>query len=339
MKNRLINAIGGQLNIPRDNLESVCQIVYSVAGQMALASLWDYDEEHDSVSVQHFKNRVIKILDAYIDLFPEISTLFLDDKTGLAEDIYTVYLHNGLLYHSANRVSPVAYAEAVSDNICLLKGASPDSKLFMSGLGFYTVAKQPADRTTANLFGLQEQSFESYLENLLCYDEWKEISWPDNTEFLRLVPPFTRGYWQLEPNYDNRISIARFGEPNRIYTFYRYIDGVFQYKTIPEWCLKDYYTNEVNQKEYLRIAVALLMRYGTLPKIEVKETGNQMVIKVGYRFPPSEEYFFILYSWPLRFDFAPNETQVFTRKMSKLIYPVFKKEMISLGYQFVEELL
>lgn len=339
MKKRLINSIGEQLNIPREDLESICQIVYSVAGQMALASLWDYDEDHDSVSVQHFKNRVIKIFDAYSDLFPEISTLFLDDKTGLAEDIYTVYLHNGLMYHSANRVSPVAYAEAVSDNVCLLKGASPDLKLFMSGLGFYTAAQQPTDKTIATLFGLQEQSFESYLEEMLGYDQWKEITWPDNTEFLRLDPPFTRGYWQQEPNCDDRISIARFGEPNRIYMFYRYIDGVFQYKTIPEWCLKDYFTNEANDMEYIRIAVGLLMRYGTLPKIEVKETGSQLEIKVGYRFPPSEEYFFRLYSWPLRFDFAPNETQVFIRKMSKQIYPVFKKEMISIGYQFVEELL
>lgn len=337
MKNRLINAIGGQLNIPRSGLESICQIVYSVAGQMALASLWDYDEEQDSVSVQHFKNRVIKIIDAYIDLFPEISPYFLDDKTGIAEDIYTVYLHNGLLYHSANRVSPVAYAEAVSDNICLLKGASPDLKLFMSGLGFYSAEQRSTERTIANLFGLQKQSFESYLEELLSYDEWKEITWSDNTEFLRLDLPFSRGYWQQEPNYDDRISIARFGEPNRIYTFYRYYEGVFQHKSIPVWRLKDYFTNAANDMEYIRIAVALLNRYGTLPKIQVKETGNQIELKVGYRFPPSEEYFFRLYSWPMRYDFEPNETQVFTRKMSKQIYPVFKKEISSIGYQFVEE--
>lgn len=40
------------------------------------------------------------------------------------------------------------------------------------------------------MFGLQEQSFESYLEELLAHCEWKQIEWPDNSEFLRLDPPF-----------------------------------------------------------------------------------------------------------------------------------------------------
>ena len=43
------------------------------------------------------------------------------------------------------------------------------------------------------MFGLQEQSFESYLEELLAHCEWKQIEWPDNSEFLRLDPPFKVG--------------------------------------------------------------------------------------------------------------------------------------------------
>lgn len=336
MKNRLIETIGGQLNIPKNDLESICQIVYSVAGQMALASLWDYDEEHDSVSVKHFKHRVIKIYEAYTDLFPEIAPLISEDKEVLAEDIYSVYLHSGLLYHSSNRVSPVALAEASSNNIRLLKGFSPDEKHFMSGLGFYSVGQYPNSGTVANLFGLQTQSFESYLEELLDDNVWSETTWPDNTEFLRLDPPF-RSYWQQTPTIDGRISLARYGEPNRLYGFYCYKDGMILQKPIPEWRLKDYYSNDANQMEYIRVAIALLNRYGNLPKITAKDTGDLIEIKVGYCFPPSEEYFFRLYSWPMRYDFAMNEIQRFSRKMSKLFYPVFKKELSSIGYQFVEE--
>ncbi len=339
MKNRLLESIGKQLNISINNVDSICQIVYSVAGQMALASLWDQNEEHDKVSVKHFKHRIVKIIDAYTDLFPEIYALFPDDKTALVEEIYSVYLHNGFLYHSANCVSPAALSEAVSDNICLVRGASPDAKLFMSGLGFYSTTKHSSDRSVANLFGLQEQSVENYLDEILSFDDWKEIAWPENTEFLRLDPPFTISYWQQKPNYDDRISLARFGEPNKIYSFYRFQDGVFQHKSIPEWRIKDYFTNEIAYGGYRRIAVALLMRYGTLPKIKAKDTGSMMEIRVGYRLPLSEEYFFRLYSWPTRYDFAPKEEPMFIRKMSKQFYPVFKKELSSMGYQFVEELL
>lgn len=337
MKNQLIESIGGQLNIPRVDLESTCQIVYSVAGQMALASLWDYDEEHDSVSVQHFKHRVIKIYEAYTDLYPEIAPLISNDKTALAEDIYSVYLHSGFLYHSANRVSPAAFAEAASENIRLIRGASPDEKLFMSGLGFYSVAQYPTSKAIASLFGLQSQSFESYLEELLGNDIWTEIIWPENSEFLRLDSPFIRGYWQQKPTDDGRISIARYGEPNRLYSLYRFYDGVFQQIAIPEWRLKDYYSNEPSHSEYIRAAAALLNRYGNLPEIKALDIGDLVAIKVGYRLPPSEEYFFRLYSWPMRYDFETNEIQRFSRKMSKMVYPLFKKELSSIGYRFVEE--
>lgn len=43
MGNELIISIGRQLNIPGkvDN-EWMCRVIYSIAGQMGLASLWDY---------------------------------------------------------------------------------------------------------------------------------------------------------------------------------------------------------------------------------------------------------------------------------------------------------
>ena len=40
----------------------VCRVVYSVAGQMALASLWDHTEDGGSVFIQHFKSRIGQFL-------------------------------------------------------------------------------------------------------------------------------------------------------------------------------------------------------------------------------------------------------------------------------------
>ena len=60
------------------------------------------------------------------------------------------------------------------------------------------------------MFGLQKQSFESYLEELLAHCEWEQIEWPDNSEFLRLDPPFKWGYWQQIPEKNDHISLARY---------------------------------------------------------------------------------------------------------------------------------
>lgn len=63
MTNDLIASIGRQLNIPKsDSNEWARQVVYSIAGQMALASLWDYDENGESVSIQHFKTESLRFL-------------------------------------------------------------------------------------------------------------------------------------------------------------------------------------------------------------------------------------------------------------------------------------
>ena len=73
MINDLLNSISKELNIPKTaGNEWVCQIVYSVAGQMALASLWDHTEDSDTISIQHFKDRMKQIFDAYRSLFPQV---------------------------------------------------------------------------------------------------------------------------------------------------------------------------------------------------------------------------------------------------------------------------
>lgn len=339
MRNGLIASIGRQLNIPKSaNNEWICQIVYSVAGQMALASLWDHNEDNSSVSIQHFKNRIAQVFDAYTGIYPQIGYMFPEDKTDLIDEMFSIYLQNGFLYHSAYQISPAAPAVASYENMVFHRGSSPDTMLFMSGLGFYSIQKPHFEMTIPKMFGLQEQAFESYLEEMLSHSEWETIDWPDSAEFLRLDSPFKRGYWQQVPTKDNRISLARYGDPNKIYVFYRYDNGTYQQKAIPEWRIQDYYSNKAgNYGEYRRIATALLMHYGTLPEIKVISSGNLIEIKLGYRLPPSEEAFFKLYSWPVRYDFTAKSPQVFTRKMAKQVYPMFKHELELIGYRFVEE--
>jgi len=127
MTNDLISLIGNHLNIPKsaDN-EWICQVIYSVAGLMALASLWDQGESNSSVSIQHFKNRLAQIFDVYEGLYPEIRFLLPKDKTDLFEEIYSIYLRNGFFYHSSHQISPAAPATAGNGNLVLHRGFSLD---------------------------------------------------------------------------------------------------------------------------------------------------------------------------------------------------------------------
>lgn len=337
MTNGLITSIGRQLNIPKSNdNEWICQVVYSVAGQMALASLWDHMEDESTVSVQHFKKRIAQVFDAYEGLYPEIAAMLPDDRADLMDEMYSIYLRSGHLYRSAYQVSPSAPARSECGGVVLHRGASPDARLFMSGLGFYSVSAQKSriDNSIAAMFGLQEQPLESYLNELLEHGEWEPVDWPENAEFLRLDPPFYGGYWKQASDKDRRISLARYGEPKKIYVLYRYYEGAYQQKAIPQWRMQDYFSNTAGSSgEHWRIAAALLNRYGILPPIKASTGGDFVEIKLGYLLPPSEETFLKLYSWPMRYDVP----QAFTRKMARQIYPVFKRELETIGYRFVEE--
>jgi len=339
MTNDLLNTIGKQLNIPRTaDSEWICQIVYSVAGKMALASLWDHTEDQSSISIQHFKNRMAQSFDAYEGIFPQISHFLPNDKSNLLEEIYSIYLRTGFLYHSAYKIAPAVSVQANYENLTFNRTTSPDNTFFMSGLGFYYPQKLSANSTVVDMFGLQHQRFENYLAELIKQNEWEPIEWPDDTEFLRLDPPFSRGYWQQVPEKSQRVSLARYGEPNKLFVFYRYHAGRYQQKPIPEWRIRDWFSSgAVNYGEYRRIAIALLKQYGTLPAIKTKSIGNLVEINVGYRLPPSEEEFYKLYSWPATYDFSSNLPQVFTRKMAKQVFPMFKHTLETLGYCFVEE--
>lgn len=336
MTSDLIASIGRQLNIPGpDDSERICRIVYSVAGRLALASLWDYTEDKGPVSIQHFKKRIAKVFDAYESLCPEVTVMLPQDKTDLIDEMYSTYLRCGYFYHSAYQIAPAAPAQAGYGALTLCRGASPDAGLSISGLGLYSHSGEgkAAGGSIAAMFGLQEQTLGRYLDELLESGEWETAAWPENTEFLRLAPPFSRGYWQQEPNRDGRISLAKYGEPNKLFAFYRYDNGVYRQKPIPQWRIEDYDSaGSGGFGEYFRIAAALLNRYEALPEIKAAASGALVEVKLGYRLPPPEEAFFKLYSWPARYD-AP---QVFTRTMARQVYPVFKHELEAIGYRFVE---
>ncbi len=335
IKEELISSIRSQLNIPKsEGNEWIYQTVYSLAGRMALASLWDSNGENNSVSVQHFKDRIEQILSAYESIYPEISPFLPMDKAELIDEIYFIYLRSGHFYHAQYKISPAAAVCAGYGDVTLHRGHAPDAQLYMSGLGFYSIQNHATEKTIAEMFGLQSQTFEDYLSDLLEKGDWSEIDWPESCEFLRTSPPFSAGYWQQKPDENHRISLARFGKARNQFVFYRFEHGAYYQKSIPDWRIRDDFDDR-NFGEYRRIVIALLKRYDSLPAIKAKLNDNLVEIQLAYRLPPSEEDFFKLYSWPVQY--KGLSSQKFKRKMTKKIYSVFRHELEAMGYRFLEE--
>ena len=341
MKDQLISEISKQLNIAETaGTESLCKAIYSTTGKMALASIWDHPEDEKFVSIQHFKKRAAQVLDAYLSIYPEAGHRFPLDRSGIIEDIYETYRRNGFFYHSSHRLYPAAPSTGGMGQCALYRGVPPEKPCYMSGLGLYGVTKAAEhSQSAAEMFEMQKQPLSDYLQEVLASNDWNEVEWLDDTEFLRLKPPFSRGYWQEKPDKVETPSMARYGAPNKLYAFYRCLNGHFEQKAIPTWRVDDFRTiGQPGYGEYRRIACGLLEAAQQLPPVAVKFSPNHIVsIKLGYRLPPAEEDFFKLYSWPINYDITQKTPQVFQREMSKIVYPVFKQHLESIGYRFVEE--
>ena len=340
IKEELIFAVQNQLNIQSTHDSSgLCRAIYSASGKMALASLWDQLEDSDFISIQHFKSRISQILTSFISIYPVAEKNFPKDLSALINDIYEIYRRNGFFYHANYRLTPAPLKQACSEGCTLFRGLPPNGYGAMSGLGLYsTEIKGPLGQTISDLFELQTQPLLDYLQNIWESGEWKETDWPDDTQFLRMKPPFSRGYWQEAPEKTDRISLAHYGSPNKFYVFYRYWNDRFQEKAIPSWRVCDFRSaGNTGYGEYRRIANALLKKEGQLPPILAVRSPSFVQLKLGYRLPPTEEDFFMLYSWPVHYMASSEAPQVFHREMAPAVYPVFKKHLESLGYQILEE--
>lgn len=329
------------------------RIIYSLCGQMALASLWDVEEENEVgsgiVSLHHFKTRVRQVCNAYGSIW-EISM-----NAKIMEDlVYDIYRRAGFLYHRANYVAAAVQWRAVCGNVCLYSGIMPSDHFFMSGLGFYRLRPEPAetDRLPEELFDLPQKSLQEVLDILLRNTKWQaEEPGTVPAEYLRLQPPFQKGYWQPQPDKTGAVSILRFGEGAKIYQLYRWDQSAKRWLTgaIPVWMLQDFRAENRQQCEagrggYRRIAAALLQQAGTLPKICVTRQGNMAEIFVGYRLPPEEELFFRLYSWPAEWPGGrtvsadkKGKVEHFHRLMASAVYhQAFRPVMERIGYTFEE---
>lgn len=327
--NKLLLKVASRYNIRKGTEESEddwkARLVYSICGMMAYASLWDESDE-ETVSIVHLKSKVRSILDSYKSMYPELLTYLPYIPEELEEDIVGLFLKTGVVYQRPYQIALAMKHEEAFGNILFRRGIALDAISCVSGIGFY--AKQREEIISygvKSMFGLEQEKLLDLWSSTVAAASWEtDLSLEHNIKYLRLKPPFTRGYWVDKPDRNGTISILRVeGTGSQLYYLYRYTSTKLEVSPLPQWQVENY--------NYRTLASACLLTYGTLPPIEYEEDGELVYLSMNYLLPPRELNFLKLYSWPKTCTTLPSD---FNRKLSREVFIVIKSILSDAGYEF-----
>ena len=303
------------------------RLIYSLLGRMALASLFDIDEEETS-SVIHMKRRVETLLINYRDMYPELDRFLPIDPTELSNEIYDIYLHSGIVYHEPNRVQMATKSETTVTGVRFIRGYEIETKQKMSGLGAYVQADSVSQQgSLTDMFQLEVSSLAEIWNYTIKRAVWSDFKAETNVEYLRMDPPFNRGYWVDKPYTNGRISLLRTGfKGSQLYYLYKVEEAALLVSQLPQWQVEDY--------NYRLLANACLHNEEVLPPSVVKHDGELVSLNFRYLPPPAELYLWKLYTWPETMGTLPKD---FNRICTRNVFDAIKMEMQTKGYSFIEE--
>ena len=262
----------------------------------------------------------------YKSMYPELSGSLPYVSEELEDEIADQFLSTGVVYHRPNRIVPSMKHEEPFGDILFQRGIALDSISCVSGIGFYS--KQCGAKNTDKIkamFGLDQENLQTLWRITLSAASWKsDLSFEQNTEYLRLKPPFSQGYWVNKPDTTGTVSILRTGmKGSQLYYLYRYYGTTMEVSPLPQWQVEFY--------NYRSLACACLSTYGTLPPIEYFEDGVLVHVHMNYLLPPRELEFLKLYSWP---EICTSLPCNFKRKISIEVFTAIKNVLSDEGYEF-----
>lgn len=124
-----IKKVSKDLHIEKDERETesewVTRVAYSASIQSAVASLCDTTDTGEcTVSVQAFKNNFKNNLLAFDRIYP-LEKWFTKTIYQMTEDVYSILLKTGIMYHKTNRLCSCNYASCQIGNVRFLRGDNP----------------------------------------------------------------------------------------------------------------------------------------------------------------------------------------------------------------------
>ena len=340
----LLERISSELRIKQGITETAkdyhLRIIYSAIGRMSAASVWDKLDD-TSVSVQHLKDRIRRLIEGYYYSFSEWRMLLQGDNykenvERIVDEIYDVYLKAGYFYHTPYRIAPATPCCSIVGGVQFCRGLPIGESQFVSGLGTYLPQENSAWPITSadEMFHLSTKDIRMPWENIAQDVQWLKMQTESNVDYLNLRPPF-RPYWVKLPDR-NCISICKVstnGAP--MYYLYRIEQGQAFYSPIPEWMLLDpVWTGEERHTNYRLFSNSLLACLGILPPTRFHKNGEIVFLNLGYRMPPREMNLIKLYSWPSSF-YTPASP--FRRVMDHAVFTAIKAVLEKTGFSFEEE--
>lgn len=341
----LLNTISQNLSIPRDSNESIQdwkkRLIYSAVGRMSLASLWDNEEPVESepdkgISITRYKALMMQRIEAFYQVLGMKGYLDSISADHIADEIYEIYSVAGFFYHEPHWISPSISRSAGYGDLCFIRDCNPAAKFAMSGLGYYDEPHDSLDiDELCDMFHLPHRPYVEWLQSYLKTCRWEPVELPQDTEYLRMKPPFTKGYWVRTMSVpENAITLCRYGfTGQKIYYLVRKNTPAVLGSQLPEWIagMKGR-TLSYLPGEYYRVALALLMAEGTLPPVHAQESDHLVTVELPYLLPTEEEALFKLYSWPVSLE--DDQNSLFIRKMDIKVFNCFKMLLQFYGFHF-----
>lgn len=337
----LPHTIAGEFHIERGERESAerwkARVIYSLLGRMAYASLSDHAEEDDSlptnesISITHLKRRVQVLMESYLDLYPELQTIFLKGPRDLSDEIYDIYLKTGCVYKAPFEIFRSAPCAAEQSELRFVRGMPLDLRQYVSGLGTYLPQGEAFEGEVAcasvrEMFGLMEGTLTDFWADLVSRADWRSLHEDEDMEYLSHA-----GSWQRMKSPGKGISLARTGQPGGfLYYLCQTNDGRQLGSQLPQWLVNDTFYGGIS---YFAAANACLAAHSCLPAIRYKTDGPIVRVRLAYPLPPAEQYWFKLYSWPSSFSQFSN---MYSRIFSLDVFGAVRAVLEETGYQFVE---
>ena len=327
------------------------RIIYSAIGHVALASLFDLNDENEPISVTHFKRRIRTLISSYKEMYVSLKLKNNQDiemsDEAFTEEVYELLLKTGHFYHYSKHLLPAKKCEAVSNGIVLLRGQAPGQPVYRSGLGAYSkdCLNVHSKMTIQEMFHLPDEPLDDLWNRIIRENEHKlESNRMDNLQYLEMSK-FKNNYWK--PHSDNGVfSLARTKDDNnRLYFLYHCTSGQTTYAQLPVW----YYGQSnglYDGENYRRLANACLKFNKCLPPIDYVVSNRLVKIELGYLMPPEELYLLMLYSWPCNFQelclwkIEESDTVKFDRFHRCMVLDVFnalRPIYEQIGYTFTKK--
>ena len=326
------------------------RVLYSMICRTAYASLFDEpeessDEQRETISVRHFKDKVNIIRSEYVSIYPEISTLLSDDRQSLADTLYELYRRAGYFYHAPKRICVSSPCVSIESNIRFERGMPLCRPQRMSGAGTYTLADADSPyefalpRTPREMFGLPQMTLSNQWDQILQLADWQQMPEAMQLEYLPETPPYFKKYWLKHPAV-NTVSLCRSVHAGLgitgpvLYYLYDTQRESTRIGYLPDWLTHDphFHAQDPNNHTPYQLVNACLAAKGCLPPVLFHVNGNMTELALQYNFPPAEEMFVELYSWPV-----PDQLGRFHRWMTSSVFESVRSVLESSGYGFVEK--